>query len=358
MCSPGILSQINIFFRRDVKTYSWKTHCFRGNSLVEYGLPLSLVGILLIGACLTLNPSMKSFLQSSLSTQPLQNTGTASTPVQTLAVQKLGTSPLTTEAIVTLSDGTQIRLSNFPKDLKQSIESVGANGTTDLLANALAELAQRLRDAGKIDDRQFQSLIKLSQKGHEAARMQGLIDDALERSKRDGTPFGNQIIQYDGKSIPALYFARLLGSFVGDKNVKNNDPGAEYIQFLTPQDSNFLRENLNLQLKDNAMGLGLYDLVKSFQGTFTSGTMQEPVLKNLVSQLTSNIYAMTQGTAGATNDYANNSIGKAIMAGDKAINNPEAFKSKVQESIGNSQISSQHICIIGRGVDSGTQCQG
>jgi hypothetical protein len=328
-----------------------------GNSLVEYGLPLGVVGILVIGACLILNPSMKNFLQSSLSNQPLQNTGTASAPVQTLAVQKLGTSPLATEAMVTLSDGTQIRLSNFPKDLKQAIEAVGANGTTDLLANALAELAQKLKDAGKIDDLQFQSLIKLSQKGHEAARMQGLIDDALERSKRDGTPFGNQIIQYDGKSIPAIYFARLLGSFNSDKNAKNNDPGEEYVKYLTPEDRLSVENTFYFSLKDNAMGVGLYDIVKSFQGTFNSGVMQEPVLKDLVSQLTQNIYFMTQNTASATNAYGYSSIGMSEKAGG-FVDSPESFKSMVENSIGTNQISSQHICIIGRGVDSGTQCQG
>jgi hypothetical protein len=355
MISPWVLNQINSLFRNSVYFQPDMRPFCRGNSLAEYGVPLAIVGILVVGGCLAVNPAMKSFLQSSLSTQPIQNTGTGAASGQTLSVQPLGISPLTTEAVITLSDGTQIRLSSFPKDLKQSIEAVGGNGTTDLLSNTLAELAQKLKEAGKIDEVQFQSLIKLSQKGHEAARMQGLIDDALERSKRDGTPFGNQIIQYDGKAIPAVYFARLLGT--DNAAINRKDPGSEYIKFLGPNDVPSLQGTFFSLIHNTTIGVGLYDLIHSFQGTFSSGVMKEPVVKDLVSQLTLNIYRMTQATASATHLYGNNSIGRSVVEEGIVINSPDAFKKSVEDSVVNSHINSKDICIIGRGTDKGQQCQ-
>jgi hypothetical protein len=69
-----------------------------------------------------------------------------------------------------LQNGIEINLEGYPNNLQETITTVGANGTTDILLASLRNLAEQLMEKGQITPEQESRLIELANKGHEVAR--------------------------------------------------------------------------------------------------------------------------------------------------------------------------------------------
>ncbi|MBY0402555.1 MAG: hypothetical protein K2X66_01545 [Cyanobacteria bacterium] len=318
---------------------------YSGNQLVEYVVPLAIVGLAIIAASSILSPNLKNFIGHQMS-----DSGEQAPSSSEVSIRRLGKNPLTSRVLLTLSDGTQITLSQYPTNLKLSIESIGADGTTDLLANALIELAQKLANENKITPDQSTALIKLANSGHHLAKVEGLISDAVEKTYHHPEQFGSQTIQYEGQPLEMFYVAHLLGGAggVSDNDILNQK---NILKPLNPGTSLALRDLIsgysNAAEGIKNQGAFLNSFTELYSDVLHSGALKEPSVSNLVKSLAAEIYTLSQNTAYVTRGLARQS---------DSVTNASEFKQVLIQNTENSHINSRGICIVGNGKDRGQSC--
>jgi hypothetical protein len=95
--------------------------------------------------------------------------------------------------------------------LADKIQTTGANGATELLANQLAAAAQLLLQQGKIDQAQYNILMELANQGHRMAQIQSLLDSGLKAANGDVAAFASTTYVLDGKTYTSGDLASLIG---------------------------------------------------------------------------------------------------------------------------------------------------
>jgi polyhydroxyalkanoate synthesis regulator phasin len=323
-----------------------------GHSTVEYALPLAIIGLVVFLGVGAMTPIFSGFVGKSLG----QRSNQASLPNnRTIEVRKWGANPLGQPAVFTLSDGTQIQLSQFPNNLQQSVESVGVNGTTDLLANSLKELAQKLLESGKIDASQAQDLITLANRGHILGKLQGQVEEAVEKAIASKGSFKDQLIEYKDLKLPPGSFASLLGVTANDPQYEISGVGA-HLRELTPEDrqfnTQFYNSTYNLNEGSNFVGEDRYAFFQQLQKTAQSGALNDENVKNLVKSLSANIDYLTQVTGTATDLFQT----RMTIVDGINYKDPSEFKTFVSQTTAGTQVNAANICIIGNGKDVNQTC--
>jgi hypothetical protein len=328
-----------------------------GHSTVEYALPLAIIGLVVLLGVGAMTPLFSGFVGKSLG----QNDNAATTsPPRTIQVQKLGSNPLVQPAVLTLSDGTKIQLSQFPTNLKQSVESVGANGTTDLLANVLKELALKLKEAGKIDVIQFQNLIDLANHGHQLGKLEGQVEDVLKEPNFSQEAFRQKTIDYHGQPLSVANFSLLLGA-----NTSKDSSALKWHQqnpnsrILTQEEKTLNNTFLGGLVEHYPtdvhviFGPDRYNFLKQFIKTNDSLASGDGNVLALFRSLSFNINSISQLTGTATNTLITDS-----KENDKGISvtSPEEFKAFIAKGASDTHINSSGLCLLGKGKDIDEHC--
>ena len=151
-----------------------------GQSLTEYAVIGALVGIAGIVALVVMGNTLNNTFGNMLGKNAQNLAGTGKAPVPVIGATS-GYTVLTANggAAITLSDGTVLNLSNYLGDPAATVQTAGANGTTDILASSLSEIANQLLAQGKITATQANWLQKLANEGHLIADSEKLAADAF-----------------------------------------------------------------------------------------------------------------------------------------------------------------------------------
>jgi hypothetical protein len=336
-----------------LKSFVYRT---TGNATLEYALPLAIVGAVALIGVGAMTPLFSGFIGKTLG----QNTPQASNiSNRSIQIPPMGTNPMVGSAIFTLSDGTKIQLSQWPKDLKQSVESVGANGTTELLANTMKELAQKLKDAGKIDATQYQTLVDLANRGHDLGRLQGQLEDLLKEPNFSVDGFIQKKVNYKGQSLSTERFSAIQGgnrvdrasSLLDDTNfriltLEEKALSYQYFGGIAAEDAS----------SDITFGVGneRYAFLTQFLKAKDQLADKDPSIFQLVQSLSNGIVALSQFSASATNEL----IAPGQISGvGVSINSPESFNAYIADSMGKIHFNSASICTLGNGKDTKQECR-
>lgn len=286
-----------------------------GQALTEYLIIGALVLIVAIGALTVLGKTTSQLFANMLGSRNAGATTQASAaggagPSVTAgggtSSSSASSSPAATSAsggsvTFTSANGTAISLPNYPENVSKSIDTVGANGTTDLLANQLVDMAKQLKAEGTISDQQYNSLVALSNQGHRLADFERILEGNYSpqtADKFETMTFTVQGQQYTGNEIHSVM------GFQGAMGAQISDP-------------------LNAPASDEIARL--QSLYKSAQ---QSGAMSDPAVANVVQGLTSQIALLNQ--------YVNN----------------------IDDASARTDINSVGICGAGGSGDSGVHCSG
>jgi hypothetical protein len=261
----------------------------RGNSLVEYALPLALVGLLVFMGLESFSPSLQRLVKGSFNAS-----GGNGANERALTLRPIGSNPYTGAVTLTLRDGSQIDLTEMPRDLKGLVETLGPNGATDVLANAIQNLAKSLLAAGKITQDEANQLSALANNGHNLAFNQGVLIDLAQNS-------GGSTAVYKQKS-DALFAERYQTA----RLVRDLDP--QVVQFfgLRPQtsglatgaDGKFLYVNGDVKgdiiidsnrVLDSSIGADQFAFYNSFAPVMKTSLYQEPSVKAVLGSLVGSI---------------------------------------------------------------------
>ncbi|MEB3285862.1 MAG: hypothetical protein VKJ04_00010 [Vampirovibrionales bacterium] len=298
----------------------------KGSVSAEYVLIGALVAVVSIAGCFAMANGMDgitSFLFGNMDEHNKASVVAATTPVAmpNPATGSASTSPGTGGAAVdttnnggagpvgiTLNDGTMLNLTTVT-DIKSSIETAGANGTTSLLASSMEQLTKQLLEQGKITPEEGNALYSLANQGHRIASVQAAIEAVLPEIK-DGNDYESVKVEFDGNSVN---FSRMI-DIIGVKDPHDGGDGQE------------LEALRSLQAKAQS-----------------SGAMSDPAVAAVVNSLVQQIYDI-----GDSIENIAYGVRKSEMEGTELI--PKVASAQTHKSAGG-------ICKAGKGTDTGIQCQ-
>lgn len=207
------------------------------------------------------------------------------------------------------------------RNLATKLQTLGANGTTELLANQIAELAKSLYEQGEITEAQRNTLLTLANKGHEMAQVERMLEDYVAMAGENRQQFNNMKIEFQGKQYTPMELSKLIG--------------INRVQPETIKD--FFRE-----ARDT--GSLLADFQSLYLEAEKNGSMQVPAIKSLVTSAASQIII--------TGELMEHSYYKYH---DGTYDDVASMKERIVSKATN--VNSWQICKSGNGLDDGTLCQ-
>lgn len=277
-----------------------------GQSLTEYALIAGLVGVVSIGALVVLGQQLQQFFGSAQevwmadgagSTAPA--VGSPNPPIGVPLAPGLGVN-------LSLGDGLTVSLPNYPQ-VPGLVETVGIDGTTNLYAESLEQLAQQLLDAEAIDADTAALIRQLADGGFALAAQQREIQTAFEENRtseaealieamvgrgatnlatrekseylaltpEQGTPAGSDS-SYVENGTYGVGFGGGLGRHLND-----------YVQALLSGDP---------LPKNRAVGPTIQQMAETYQALVNEDMMTNPTVRQLVDDALGNILTITQET--------------------------------------------------------------
>jgi hypothetical protein len=306
--------------------------CQAGQSFTEYAILGALVLLLVMPVMFMMGQTLSGSLGNMLS---------AGHGRISVTVAKPATGPVESSADTVSSDIspgnvfshqlTAIEQAALGKTLSDKVLTLGANGTTTLLASQLTALAEQLRSEGKIDEKQYNAIMDLANQGHHMAMIQMKVEDAIKASQGDPKKFKKMTIEVDGK----LYNAVDAGLILGFKNVG--------VDKLVSEDL------LNTHYEPAAE---LDRFISLYHQTESLGVLSDPSIKAVIDSAALQIVSIGEFVEGNTWEYSAGVLklekGEDInkyMADDAAFMAVDAIHSEASR-----------ICKAGDLKDSGVQC--
>ncbi|MBY0405689.1 MAG: hypothetical protein K2X66_17435 [Cyanobacteria bacterium] len=317
-----------------------------GNSLAEYALPLGVIGVLIAVGFSGVGSGFQGFLQNSFNGSFNASSNPSGTfQSKSLQILPMGTNPYTSSVSLTLQDGTRIVVPNYPTDLNKLIETLGPNGATDTMAESFRNLAKALLAEGKITPAEANLLSNLSNRGHDLAKNQRILEDFANSSGSDSEVYTlkskdfRQIQNLSNQSVTLLNpdIRTYIGLGTQITNVVVNEKGK--VVYDTNGDA-ILDHS---KFYDYKIPKDQFDFLKEFGSVMQSKLFQEPVLKQAISALTINIYQVSSLATAYSNRVADSSFSLS----------PNLINQKISQSVRRDSVA---LCSVGGGVDSGVQC--
>ncbi|MBY0405688.1 MAG: hypothetical protein K2X66_17430 [Cyanobacteria bacterium] len=310
---------------------------------MEYSLPLAVLGVLMVAGLVSLGPGFQSMLKGSMNGSSAANS--AASNGKTINVRPMGSNPFTGTVLLTLSDGSQVEISNYPKDLKHLIETLGPNGATDLMANAISDLAKALLAAGKITPDEANQLSQLANHGHTLAASQFNFEQMVDAA-------GNDSFLLNQKMLPLL-----IQKNKESRISKDLDPlAAEFFKIpltkfedLKGADGKIVYDSKGEIVPDRsvavnyALGKESFDFQNAFAQAMKLPLYNEPAVRTVLNALGGNIIKLTDTT---------HALSARAALPEYGIR-PDQVKGKISNEVDS---DSAKICNLGGGNDSGVHC--
>lgn len=102
-----------------------------------------------------------------------------------------------------------IDLSSY-QSLAKEIQTAGANGTTEIMADRIEVLAHEKLAQGEITQAQYNQLVALANQGHRLGALNKLAEEFVANAS-PGTNFKDQTVIFDGKRYTLSEFTSLFG---------------------------------------------------------------------------------------------------------------------------------------------------
>lgn len=309
-----------------------------GTSITEYALVGGGVLIVSIGGLMMLGGSVNNIfaeLGSSLG-HPVSPTGSTQSAEGASETQPLqgptAAMPGNSTLQLTMPDGTTLQLVT-PENIPQSIQTVGANGTTDMLASTLEGLAVQLVADGKISQTGGDAIMRLANLAHEQAGITQVIEQTMQQCNCNAQTALKTDVIYNGQSYKLSDLANLIST--GSETASGTyNYGPEAAKFWS-----------------------------AYTNLWPAGAMKDPtsaaIIDSYVHQIANLsdtnrviLYKMNTGYGGEPADYRKSQADymQSIGYGNTA----ELLQSKTGAAITN--LDAKGICTTGGNRDSGAHC--
>ncbi len=210
------------------------------------------------------------------------------------------------------------------ESLTSKLQTTGANGSTEVLAKQLAAAAAKLLKDGKIDQSQYDILMKLSNQGHKMAQVQGMIADAMKYANGDVNLFNGLKFTLDGQSYTAPQLAKMIG-------------------FNGPSPADFGAANILCSPTGGTTGSEVSNFLSLYNQALSSGALSDPLAKSTVDSASTQIASLGELTEDVVWNVQNG------MSMDTA-------SITTLTSTSTTTMNASKICTAGQFVDNGALC--
>lgn len=307
-----------------------------GNTLVEYVLPCFMIGVGLFIAVSQVASLMPTGINAGLSSDGSIPTGGK------IAVQRLGDTSriIDPEQVnVILSDGTVLKFKDYPRNLRQYIEVVGSDGTTEMIVANLRLLMAQLKDAEKIDEVQFNKLSALADQGHRLAEILKTLKQAAQSANGNKTAYDQAMPMFEGRPTTVPWLTQALGGPSPLSLECNCGNGS--ISLVSQETLAYFGWS---SAGNPSIGPEMAAFLNAYQGALDSGALKDPAIETIVHQLTLDIRDLSTNT-GTSSWNAYHPDGKS---------NPASLEKTTADQYAHGD--SSNICSTGGGQDTGTYC--
>jgi polyhydroxyalkanoate synthesis regulator phasin len=226
--------------------------------------------------------------------------------------------PLAGKKFVT-QKGTVITLPDTVDTMEETIRTLGANGTTTILANSLEALIKQLVANSELDRAQAQNLMTLANKGHAIAKAQKLTEEAILNTR---TSEEFMTILESDPSLSLNINGTVYHSLGGYSYNDSSDP-------LQPDLTSW-----------GATG----DFLNAYHAAVASGALNDSAIRTVVDTLARKISILSISSVSTFISFSGDEISQSEVSGN------------IAENVAKTHDKSAQICTTGKGQDSGTQC--
>jgi hypothetical protein len=202
-----------------------------GQSMSEYTLIGGVVALSAVVALSFMGTRLSGLFGSMIGKpQPMAPVTVANLPapaptlppaVSTPAPPVVGTTaPPASGVSIHLPNGSSLNLS-LPTSIPHSVQTVGANGTTEMLASSLQTMANQMLASGDINQTQANTILQLANEAHHLAEIQKTLEDDSASNGTDVNAFKTKPVVIDGTTYANAYQAALS---IGYDDANNRGP--------------------------------------------------------------------------------------------------------------------------------------
>lgn len=310
--------------RRTMETGAWLNpivqatrRARRGNTIVEYVI----IGILLVVVSIAVLQMLSSGLNSAMAMIRNDMKSHRQTALAAQAAQITAGSGAPGSQFTGLSASQQATLE---ESLAQKLQTTGANGSTELLAQQLAAMANLLLQEGKINQNQYNILMQLSNQGHRMAQIESLISQATTMANGDYNAYSNMKFNIDGQTYTPNQLTDMLG-------------------FKGPTPYYFVNNSVLDPSVASTADPELATFLSLYNQAAASGALSDPLVKSTVDSAATQIASLGELVESVSPELQNGSV-----TNNQSITDLESSEA--------SSMNSSQICTAGKFQDNGALC--
>lgn len=304
-----------------------------GQTISEYSLIAILIGIVAVGGLAFLGGSLENLFGDLLG-KPPQAEKTHPSGLAVSMPPTIAASPQGTVTPPNLSKEAQAAFEGFQKTGKLTplVETLGANGSTEIFLSMLESVIQQKLAAGEITQGQANALQGLANKGHAIAEVERLMELKIQGGITAGKPNRDilkQTVEYRGENWTVLELYGLIGS-----------------SFTPDWGNGVSREEFDaMRTEDQSHDL-TYDFYEEFLTIQEQGLLDDPAANDLVSYLSNQIAGLSEG------------LSEFVALANKKPTSTPSLQDLANKTVSyTTDMHSAGICTTGQSQDSGTNCQ-
>lgn len=227
----------------------------KGISVTEYGLIAGTISLILLPSLFLLGQKLSQYASEMVPDR------------KTTAIASISS---VSPSVVSSGGGVQNSANTSyvkftPQKLGETVATMGANGTTELLADEIVESAKQQLAAGSITQAQYNKLIALAKEGFNLAGLQAAVETAATKLK------GGK----DIKSIDVIVNGQAMSiQDIWEKIGYTSEPSS------LPTD---------ISQRTGAPREALQDFLDAYASAERSGALQDPAVKAYISSLSTQI---------------------------------------------------------------------
>jgi hypothetical protein len=248
---------------------------FLGQSFTEYCLAIALISLSSLGVLAMVGTNITAKAPAILpmpTAPPTTGAGTNTNGSNSTS------NPSTTGGNTPSPSGSSSN-QPLPSDLSKVLQAAGVNGTTEVLADQIRQIAQHLLDTGKLTPDQANYFFVLANEGNRISSIEKLIEDANRT--------GAKTVTFDGKTTTPYDLAESVGW--------TNEPSQYYNTIVNTAGDMMSRAPDNRSVE-------MQSFIDKYQQLVNSGAMSNPDVQNVISNLTAKIATLSEVTEAYTSD--------------------------------------------------------
>lgn len=201
--------------RDDAMLYSTPKHprtAVHGNTIMEYTLIGSLIVLVCIGGFQIIGSNFNGYMLGLKDDMASHNKATAN--AQAAQQQQVANAQAQMQAHA--QEMSNNSAANNTSAANGTIETLGANGNTNAYANDILTNANQALASGNLTQAEYDVVVKLANKGHDIAMIQGLLEGAYKQSQGNSSAYANSNLTFNGQTYTPAQLNAVLESNISD----------------------------------------------------------------------------------------------------------------------------------------------